>query len=368
MSKHELLLLILSLILAALLWRAQRQRRALADLLARRRAPGVGAALAHALEGDWAGAEAILKAVIKEGADDPVDAYIALIAVIRASGHPERAARITAQLAQGGAPWALALKLRTALDMGQLEAALEQLDGAPDELAIAALCRADRWAEAYERARQVKPRQPAREAALLAGLALTKARVGDERAASAAIKEAARLDPEGLLPCVAAARLHPKPTERQRAHALLLERWPALQEAHPSEGTPRPDAVDPLISAAHALKAEGRGEEALGRLRDHLDEEPRAWRARRLYDEWLLASGTPEDWRAELFELLALFPRDDAIEGRPTCTRCGFWSDVVFFICPRCDAFGQLQIRPLSPGVTTHALDGAKLSDLLKGL
>ncbi|MCB9538745.1 MAG: hypothetical protein H6704_21115 [Myxococcales bacterium] len=363
-----------TLALVVVLWtaalRARRRRRRRAP---HRAPPGAGVALARALEGDLAGAQAALEAVVRARQGTP-DVVLGLVAVLRARGESTRAGRWVERLARRSpGPWLQALRLRLALDVGDSERALRILRASaavPLELELAAWVRAGHWEDALRRYRERttrKARQPEILGALVAGLAAQRARAGHERSARRLVRRAVGLDPTGLVPAAVGARLHPRAAERERCVGLLKRRAPSLVPG--GEATP---AESPALAEARAAHAAGDVEVALGGLRDHLEAAPGDWSARRQYVRWLLDAGTPEDWRVELAELLRLgAPAAEEGAGRPRCARCGFEDARGFFVCPRCDALGSMTIE--GPGAAPEAAPpvlatGAEWRTLLNGI
>ncbi len=328
---------------------------------------GLGQALAHALEGDFKEAEQLLVQQLTEKGPHRADAFIALIAVLRAAGEGTRALQITERMLQlEELPWIRALLVRTTLDVGEPAQAVEHLGvGVPLDLELAALCRADRWSEALERYHRRcsrSSRTPALEAALNAGVAASLWREGAERSAQRAIKRALSLDPEGLLPSLVGRQLHPKGSERARLSERLDVRLSGLESRY-SRGEP-----SLLLQEAQRRLEEGAKEEALALLRDQLDEEPLAWSMRRQYLEWLLAEGQTEACCAELTELLELLPEEDSLESLPSCSHCGYRDPEPFFICPRCDALGSMLFRAEVNLEQRPSSKGSSLRELLKEL
>lgn len=353
-----------ALLVAWLVARRAERRRA-----RRVRSPsGPGVALALALDGDLDEAKRVLAGRVRAGGADAVDALVGLVAVLKARGESQKARALLDRLAArsaGPAPWLDAMRLRLALDAGRLDDACRLVDGRPDvpmEMALAALCRAGRWADALRRYRtgvSRRQRDPHIEAALAAGCAAELERAGHGRSARRAIKRALALDPQGVLPLAVAASLHPRDADRHRFARLLGERLPGHRAA---EAPVRDDVREAL-----RLDAAGRREEALGRLRDLLEAEPRAWDVRRLYARWIVESGGPDDWRVELAEIVGLLAADD---GPPPveCVACGFVAADAFAICPRCDAIGSIRAverRGDEPPRGTPSAAGTSLSHLI---
>lgn len=354
--------------------RGRRQRQGAAPT-------GVGAALAHALEGDLDTARAMLERLVRHGGAQRADAIVALVAVLRAQGDAPRAEALVERLGRvSSASWIEALRVRVALDGGHLERAarlVERGAAVPVDLAVAALCRSGQWGHA---ARVYRERTPKRErdleieGALLAGEAAAAARAGDLRAAQKTLKRALGVAPDAFLVVAVASVLHPKPTERAR-FARALESYLRPGDGESPAGAPgisSADEVEGLLSAARARFEAGEREVALGILRDHLDKAPRAWLVRRQYAQWMLAHGGPADWRTELAEVLTFLPGERV---RPTvrfeCRACGYEGREEFFVCPRCDAIGRLAARPEHPGSARSAVPseaGARLDDLLRGV
>lgn len=305
---------------------------------------GPGAALALALDGDLDHARRILEERVRLGGPERVDALVGLVAVLKAQGRAPRARELVDQLAgRVQAPWLDALRVRLALDAGDVTAAAALVDERhelPIELALAALARADRWSDALRRYRAThsrRARDPALEAALAAGCAFELTRAHHTRSARRALKRALALDPDGVLPLVVAARLHPKETERHRSARKLAGRLPGFGPS--PAANPRAEA----LAAALSLDESGQREAALGAVRDLLERHPRAWDARAVYTRWIIQSGTPEDWRHELAELVDLLT-DDGAAPPVACRACGYTTPTPFAICPRCDAIGSVEL------------------------
>lgn len=319
-----------------------------------RRSPnGPGVALALALDGDLAGARSILAELVGRGGPDGLDGLVGLVAVLKAEGDLTRARALLDRLStrHPGAPWLDAMRLRLALDDGRLEDACCLVDGGaevPLEMALAALGRAGRWADALRRYRQSVPRrqrEPETEAALAAGCAAELMRAGQPRSARRALKRALSLDPNGVLPLAVAADMHPRDGERHRLARALGERLPG-RHGDP----PEPEAVQ----RAREQWAAGDHEVALGILRDHLEDSPRDWMVRRLYARWIVEVGVADDWRAELAEVVALLADDGDEQSPVECARCGHVEREPFAVCPRCDALGSLR------GVARRRDDGGR--------
>lgn len=309
---------------------------------ARRSPMGPGVALALALDGDLAGAREILAREVRSGGAIGLDALVGLIAVLKAEGDLARARALLDRLAvrRPNAPWLDAMRLRLALDDGRLDDACRLVDdGAevPLEMAIAALGRAGRWADALRRYRQSvgrRQRDAQIEAALAAGCAVELQRQGQPRGARRALRRALALDAQGVLPLAVAAGLHPKDAERHRLARTLGERLPGQHGE-----TPLPEAV----VRAMARWDEGDHEVALGILRDTLEHSPADWAVRRLYARWIVEVGSADDWRAELAEIVGLLAEADDEPVPVECGRCGHVEPEPFAICPRCDALGSIR-------------------------
>lgn len=326
---------------------------------------GPGVALALALDGDLAEARDILARRVRSGGSDGLDALIGLVAVLKAEGDLERARALLDRLAarQASAPWLHAMRLRLALDAGRLDDAcrlVDEGDDVPLEMALAALGRAGRWSDALRHYRGAVPRRqrdPATEAALAAGCASELQREGQSRSARRALRRALALDPDGVLPLAIAADLHPRDAERHRFARMLAEHLPG-----------RAPVVPEAVREARRRYAEGAHEAALGIVRDHLEVAPRDWVVRRLYARWIVERGAPDDWRAELAEIVGLLTADDAEPLPVECGRCGHTEREPFAICPRCDALGSIRAvarRRDDPGRGVPSSAGAALTELL---
>ncbi len=309
-------------------------------------AAGAGAALAYALDGHLDEAAEILERLVREGGAGRGDAVVALVAVLRAQGKLERAANLVeAMAARGGWAWVEAVRVRVALDRGQLDYAADLVERSevPLDLALAALSRAGRWEAALEELRRRSPRKgrdPVVEGALTAGLAGRLARGGDERAARRAAKKAVALAPDSLVVAAVGRFLHPKAAERRRLSGLVESR--TRVDAKPGAVPRIEDAGGSLVEADDEVEKQ----RALGMLRDHLERHPTDWGARRIYGGWALREGTVEDCGSQLAELLSVLPDTaDEEEGISTCGRCGCTAEEPFFVCPRCDSFGTLETR-----------------------
>lgn len=332
------------------------------------RAPsGAGVALAHALEGHHERAAEVLETLVRAGGPGRADAVVGLVAVLRAQGSYERATNLVEALAErGGAEWIDAVRVRLALDRGRVERAAELADrpGVPVDLALAAYARSGRFDEAvalYHRRVKRKARDAEVEATLVAGQAAAAARRSELRAARKLAKRAVALSGDTLAAAAVGNRLHPKDGERARLRGLLAERtrW---AKPHADSG------IGSEVSVAAAASPEAR-EQALAALREHLDVHPGDHEARRLYGEWVLREGGPGDWRSELAEVLENLPEGaEEEEGVAHCGRCGYRAEAVFFVCPRCDAFGSLEMRGkgrLAAGGVQLAETGAALAALM---
>lgn len=343
LETYALPLLALGAAVFALAVWMRRRRRERERQAAYRPPEGPGTALALALDGDLDGARRVLEATLKVTGPSAADLVVGLVAILKAQGHIARARALLDRLARPGAPaWLTAVRVRLALDAGALPEAAAMVDAHPSlpvELALAVLCRAGRWSDALRRYRIHVPRRErdgATEGALAAGCAAELARQGQLRSARRALKRALALDPRGALPLMVASRLHPRVAERKRAAERIADRLPGIN--HATNG-PHDEALD----AARAADAEGERERALGILRDTVEQSPRAWVVRRQYAQWLVESGTADDWRAELAEIVELLV-EPASTRRPTrCTACDLIQIEPFAVCPRCDAIGQIE-------------------------
>lgn len=368
---------LLALILLGLIFRRRPKRRA----SRRAPAPAVGAALHHVIAGDLAGARRVLEQAVRSGGANRRDALVGLMAVLNAQGEAELAGRLLDDLLKRtrGARWLVPLKVRLALDAGQVDEAAAWARRTPSlapSLAVAALVRAGRWEEAlarYEDQVPRKRRQGQLWAALLSGCALEYHGMGQGRGAKRALKRAEGITGEGLLTQVAGAIIHGG-EEGARAAAGALRHAPWLTSIDETVFPPEASVEMPVTEAEIIEEAQGafdRGEieRALGLLRSHLDDHPAAWPVRRIYDEWLLQHGEPADWKHELREILEHLPRRRAKVGQPMCGRCGYTAHEPFFICPRCDTLGE--VRPAADGPPSEmprrdpSSRGARLSDLV---
>lgn len=328
---------------------------------------GVGAALAFALDGELAHARQLLEARVRASQGAEADAVLALLAVLRAEGrHGRAAALVQALLRRQPTPWLAAAAVKICLDAGQPQraAALAERSSVPLDLQIAALVRAGRMAEAgsaLARRGARKERDPAQVASVLAALALVHTAAGDERGAKRRLKRALGLAPEAVAVLAVAARLLPREADRHRAAARLAERC---------GGTPgASSSIDdgPLV-VARRLFAQGAVEQALGRLRDHLDARPDDDAARRQYERWLLDAGEPADWRAALAERAERVPAPTVVVAPVLgCRHCGLGLVEPVFLCPRCDRFDTMERTTpgaLRPGVVP-SFAGARVVDLV---
>lgn len=360
----------------------------------RRRAPsavasprGVGAALAFALDGELARARALMEAQVRATRGADPDAVLGLLAVLRAEGrHARAAALVQGLLRRQSSPWLLAAGVRICLDAGQplRAAALARSGPVPLDLRVAAFVRAGRPAEALAvLAGRTGRREgtPAQLASVLALVALELARQGDERGARRRFKRALAIAPDAIAVLVAGEHLHARPADRTRAAARLAERCSreAVNDASPSVAagrgrglragrTPADEASieEGVLGMARAAVAEGKLEEALGRLRDRLDKAPDDDAVRRQYEAWIVAHGDPADWRAALAERAELGPPRAPEAASLACSHCGLAIAEPVFLCPRCDRFDTLQRasgEPPRAGVRPSAL-GARLVDI----
>jgi tetratricopeptide (TPR) repeat protein len=245
-------------------------------------------------------------------------------------------------------PWLTALRVRLALDTGAVDAAIElvEADGAvPSELAVAAFARGGRWRDAHTRYRKDTSRKARREdyeANLLGGLAVELAGAGDDRGARKALKKAQSLDSSALLVALAAERMRLK-GEGPEAVGPVRARVPWL---FPAAGGPiaPDDAAQVVLDEARAQYNLGQIELALGQLRDALEARPHLHALRMQYADWILDSGEPSDWRAELSEVLEMLHRLEPNRVRPSCGECGFHGIHPFAVCPRCNAVGSVVV------------------------
>lgn len=330
---------------------------------------GPGAALALALDGDLTAARRVLEDRVRFPGPERIDALVGLIAVLKAQGELGRARELLEHLAgRVRAPWLDAMRVRLALDAGEVAAAaalVDESDDLPLELALAALCRADRWADALRRYRTAlhrRQRDPTLEGALAAGCAFELTRVEHHRNARRALKRALALDPDGVLPLVVAAHLHPKASERHRCAHKLAGRLPGYEPS--PAGDPHLEALQTALS----LDESGAREAALGALRDMLEDDPRAWDVRVVYTRWIIESGTPDDWRTELAELVGLLAAEAAAPQPVACGACHYVTATPFAICPRCDAIGSIELieRRRDPAVPAPvSAVGTALAELL---
>ncbi|MEZ4470277.1 MAG: hypothetical protein R3F60_05645 [bacterium] len=351
------------LILMTRWWRRPRQRAA-------PQAPsGVGAALAYALDGELGHARQLLEARVRASGGAEADAVLALLAVLRAEGrHARAAALVQALLRRQPTPWLAAAAVKICLDAGlpSRAAALAERLTVPVDLHVAALVRAGQMGRAgavLARRGGRKEREPAQLASVLAALALERAREGDERGAKRRLKRALAVAPDAVAVLAVASRLRSREADRARAAARLAERC---------GGTPAvvlgiEDADGPLPTARR-LFAQGATEQALGRLRDHLDAHPADDDARRQYERWLLDAGEPADWRAALAERAERVVEPTLIAATVlACRHCGLGLPEPVFLCPRCDRFDTLERSTpgaLRPGVVP-AFAGTRVSDLV---
>lgn len=352
------------LVLLVLIVGLRPRRRPVPEALGPR---GVGAALAFALDGELARARSLMEARVRSTRGGDPDAVLGLLAILRAEGrHGRAAALVQALLRRQPAPWLVAAGVRISLDAGQPVRAAAFARGAatlPLDLRVAALVRAGRPQEALTAlAGRVgrKESTPAQLGSVLALLALELARAGDERGARRRFKRALALAPEAVAVLVAATRLHVRPADRTRAAARLAERCGRTSptEAGIDEGG--------VLAPARAAFADGRVEEALGRLRDRLDVAPADERVRRQYEAWLVVHGQPPDWRAALAERTEVGGGAAAAPVVLACSHCGLALPEPVFLCPRCDRFDTLQrgeVEVVRPGVRPSAV-GARIVDI----
>ena len=327
---------------------------------------GVGAALAHAMDGGLDEARALLTRLVRAGGADRPDAVLGLVAILRAQGDLARAAAIVRGLqAREPAPWLRSLCIRLCLDAGQPERAAAFVDAStPDDLALAALCRAGRWSTALARLQALSaPADAATEAGVLAGWAADRLKRGDDRAARKRLKRALALAPESVAVMAVQGRFASRAADRARASAALAER--VGRNLQPEDGIDAPSAE--LLSRAEILVKEENFEAAMGALRDALDRTPSNTPVRTAYERLILEHGAPEDWRAALANRSAQAPMSAQDDPPLGCVRCALHTDVAVFICPRCDRFdtlgsqirtGQAGVRPAVAGCTLDALGG----------
>lgn len=347
--------------------------------------------MSQAIGGDLRRARSTLEAVIRAGGSERREGLIGLVAVLGALGEGQRARRLVDDLlARGGSqPWLIPVKMRLMLDAGEVDAAAAlaaRHEEAPLEIALAALIRAGRWEEAISRYEARVPRkQRVRTVmgALMAGLALEYHRVGLERGARKALKQAEAWAPESGLTALAGATLHTRPNDRTRADAVLTETAPHLlplvetQRLEPTRRLRRPTsskkaagADESPLTRAQALYEDGSVETALGVLRVHLDDHPDDHQVRAVYGRWIVEHGEPADWKAELREIAEHLPVEPPPAAvRSVCRRCGYTGPEAWFVCPRCDALDQ--VAPARAGVMPEidvvkpSSEGARLADLL---
>ncbi|MGK0358609.1 MAG: putative Zn-dependent protease [Bradymonadia bacterium] len=325
---------------------------------------GVGAALAYALDGNLPEARARLTHLVRAGGGDRPDAVLGLVAVLRAQGDFARAAAIVRGLqARQATPWLRSLCVRLCLDAGHVDRAAAFVDeSTPDDLGLAALCRADEWSAGLARLQAMTaPVDAATEAGVLAGWAADRLRNGEDRSARKRLKRAVALAPESVAVLAIQSRFAARPIDRTRAEAAL--------DARVGRNLRREDGIDAptaeLLVRAETLVKESNVEAAMGILRDALDRTPENEPTRAAYDRLILEHGAPEDWRAALADRAEMRPV--VLVAPPTlgCGRCGLVTDASFFVCPRCDRFDTLQadIVALQTGVHPSAA-GCGVEDL----
>jgi tetratricopeptide (TPR) repeat protein len=352
--------LIVVVVLLGVVWVMGRRRAKAAAVAASQM--GAGSALACALDADLDGAQRVLEAQIRRPGGRTPDAVVGLIAVLRARQSWSRATELLDRLAQGRRmPWLAALRVRLSLDTGAVDAAIELVaedDAVPSELAVAAYARGGRWRDAHARYRKSTSRKDRREvyeANLLGGVAVELAEAGDDRGARKALKKAQGLDPAGLLVQLAAERLRPE-GEGKETTGPVRARVPWLFPA--AGGRISPDeAAQAVLDDARAQYDQGHTELALGHLRDALEARPHLHALRMQYADWILDSGEPSDWRAELSEVLEMLHRLEPNRVRPSCGGCGFHGVYPFAVCPRCNAVGSVVVGGLDDQASAGLYD-----------
>ena len=331
--------------------------------------PKLGAALALALDGDLEAAQAILEGQLRTGARDP-DLIVGFLALLRSRGELRRAERIADRLARKGqGAWLAALRVRLAMDAGDLPRAAELAlePEVPAEVAVAALARAHRFDEAlalFHRRTPRRERDAAVEATLLAGVAASAASTGGARAARKRLKRGLSVDPEALL-VAAVAAIHGREAEQRRAREVLARRAPRLLG-----GIDGGAGTSEVTLRARELFASGAREAGLRELRTHLDAAPEDWPVRCEYWRWLLEDAQPSDWRSEIEDLLSIFsPRGAEGQGCQICGRCGHRAREALFVCPRCDAFDRHRLVEEPPERVAGVDDeGARITGILGSL
>lgn len=325
---------------------------------------GVGAALAYALDGELDEARARLTQLVRAGGADRPDAVLGLVAVLRAQADFARAAAIVRGLqARQPAPWLRSLCVRLCLDAGQVERAAAFVDAStPDDLALAALCRAGRWPAALSRLQgATRSVDAATEAGVLAGWAASRLQNGDDRGARKRLKRAVALAPESVAVLAVQARHAPRASDRGRAEAALA--------ARAGRNLQREDGIDAatseLLARAEALVKADNIETALGALRDALDREPHNGAVRTAYEHLILAHGEPEDWRAALADRSEMPPVVLSAPPVIGCGHCALVTPAAIFICPRCDRFDTLRVDIVAEKIGVRpAATGCSVDDL----
>ncbi len=331
---------------------------------------GMGHALALALDRDWAAAEDCARRTLScaRSSQNELDALLGLLAILRMRGDFGASIELLRTFEHRLQPAMFsALQVRIALDAGNLERALELVSKTEVhvELEIAVLCRTGRFGEALDRYFERVPRRqrsPKTEATLRALYALALSRGGEQEKAQ---KEIARaLGEGGDVVSAAGALLHAKAAEREQLAKSFETHFPGLL----SDVLPlQPAEKSEVLKKALQLNEAGSREEALAVLREHLNAAPCDWAVRRQYDLWLCENSQSEELHSELSELIPLFPKNKPATVACSCSSCGFTSAHLFFICPRCDALGQIAPAPLtSPSEVSEA--GTDLRDVLRGL
>ena len=327
------------------------RRRAKAAAVAASRL-GAGSALACVLDGDLDGARRILEGVVRSAAGRTPDAIVGLVSVLRVQSEWGLALELMERLAlDHSVPWLTALRVRLALDMGESGRAIELVEGDPSVptlLAVAAYARAGRWQDAhacYRKRTARKGRDKEAEANLIAGVAMELHRGGDERGAKRALKRAQGLSQSSLLVLMADHALGGTDPDED---AAVRARLPWLFPADGGLIAPDEAAQGTLDTARHAYEA-GNVEQALGQLRDALDERPALHVLRAQYADWILDVGAPSDWRTELSEALEMLHRLEPNRVRPCCTACDFRGRFAFAVCPRCNAVGTVVAGTMDP-------------------
>lgn len=325
---------------------------------------GVGAALAYALDGDLGEARIRLTRLVRAGGAEQPDAVLGLVAVLRAQGDFVRAAAIVRGLqARQPSAWLQSLCVRLCLDAGHVErAAAFVAPSTPDDLALAALCRAGQWSSALSRLQSLKtPTDAATEAGVLAGWAADRLRNGEDRSARKRLKRAVALAPESIAVLAIQSRHGTRSTDRSRAETALATR--IGRNLTVEDGIDGPSAE--LLAQAETLAKASNVEAAMGALRNALDRSPTNEPIRAAYDRLILDHGAPEDWRTALAERAEMGPIVLKTPLPIGCGRCGLVTDTGFFVCPRCDQFDSLQVEvtPQQIGVQPAAT-GCGIEDL----